>query len=100
MINKLKPKSEFSRNVLTLMMSTTNAQAIPIDISPILIRINAPEDFGEFALYMSLASIVAVMATGRYGLLKKNDYECLSTNPYVVVIRFVIFLKIFKLGHV
>ena len=36
MINKLKPKSEFSRNVLTLMKGTSIAQAIPIAISPIL----------------------------------------------------------------
>ena len=36
MINKLKPKSEFTRNVLTLMTGTTIAQAIPIAISPIL----------------------------------------------------------------
>ena len=32
MLNKLKPKSEFSRNVLTLMTGTTIAQAIPIAI--------------------------------------------------------------------
>ena len=45
MINKLKPKSEFSRNVLTLMTGTTIAQAIPIATSPILTRIYTPEDF-------------------------------------------------------
>jgi dTDP-4-amino-4,6-dideoxygalactose transaminase len=32
MINKLKPKSEFSRNVLTLMTGTTIAQAKPIAV--------------------------------------------------------------------
>ncbi len=46
MINKLKPKSKFSRNVLTLMTGTTISQAIPIAISPILTRIYTPEDFG------------------------------------------------------
>jgi len=40
-----KPKSEFSRNVLTLMTGTTIAQAIPIAISPILTRIYTPKDF-------------------------------------------------------
>ena len=49
MLDKLKPKSEFSRNVLTLMTGTTIAQAIPIAISPILTRIYTPEDFGVFA---------------------------------------------------
>jgi len=45
MLNKLKPKSEFSRNVLTLMTGTTIAQAIPIAISPILTRVYTPENF-------------------------------------------------------
>ena len=31
MLNKLKPKSEFSRNVLTLMTGTAIAQAILIN---------------------------------------------------------------------
>ena len=50
MVNKLKPKSEFAKNVLTLMTGTTIAQAIPIAISPILTRLYTPEDFGVFAL--------------------------------------------------
>ena len=41
MLTKLKPRSEFSRNVLTLMTGTTIAQAIAI--SPILTRIYTPE---------------------------------------------------------
>ena len=66
MINKLKPKSEFSRNVLTLMTGTTIAQAIPIAISPILTRIYTPEEFGLFALYMAFISIGASMVTAKY----------------------------------
>lgn len=74
----LKPKSEFSRNVLTLMTGTTIAQAIPIAISPILTRIYTPEDFGVFALYMAIASIISVIATGRYEMaimLPKKDED-------------------------
>ena len=77
MINKLKPKSDFSRNVLTLMTGTTIAQAIPIAISPILTRIYTPEDFGVFALYMSIVSIISVVATGGYemALMLPQDDE-------------------------
>ena len=53
MINKLKPKSEFAKNVLTLMTGTTIAQAIPIAISPILTRLYTPEDFGVFNLMIN-----------------------------------------------
>ena len=77
MIQRFKPKSEFSRNVLTLMTGTTIAQAIPIAISPILTRIYTPEDFGVLALYISLVSIFSVIATLRYELAimqpRQND---------------------------
>ena len=68
MLTKLKSKSEFSKNVLTLMTGTTIAQAIPIAISPILTRIYTPEDFGVFALYLSIVSILVVFTTGQYDL--------------------------------
>ena len=89
MLNKLKPKSEFSRNVLTLMTGTTIAQAIPIAISPILTRIYTPEDFGVFALYISLTSLVAVLVTGRYELAimlprKKEDGKHLLILSLVI----------------
>lgn len=70
MINKLKPKSDFSRNVITLM---TIAQSIPIATSPILTRIYTPEDF---ALFIAITSILATIANGRYELaimLPKKD---------------------------
>lgn len=67
-MKRFLPKSEFSRNVLTLMTGTTIAQIIPFAIAPILSRIYTPEDFGSFAFYMAIASTIAVVATGRYEL--------------------------------
>ncbi len=93
MLNKLKPKSEFSRNVLTLMTGTTIAQAIPIAISPILTRIYTPEDFGVFALYMSIASILSVLATGRYELaimLPKKDEDAVNIVALSIIISFFV----------
>jgi O-antigen/teichoic acid export membrane protein len=65
-LNRLKSKSEFSRNVLTLMTGTTIAQALPIASAPILTRIYTPEDFGLFAFYFAIVSILSVLATARY----------------------------------
>jgi O-antigen/teichoic acid export membrane protein len=93
MLNKLKSKSEFSRNVLTLMTGTTIAQAIPIAISPILTRIYTPEDFGMFALYMSVASILSVVATGRYELaimLPKKDEDAINIVALSILISFFV----------
>ena len=81
MISKLKPKSEFTRNVLTLMTGTTIAQAIPIAISPILTRIYTPEDFGVFALFIAITSIFGSIANGRYELaimLHKKDEDAIN----------------------
>ncbi|MDY0320122.1 MAG: oligosaccharide flippase family protein [Arcobacteraceae bacterium] len=81
MINRLKPKSEFSRNILTLMTGTTIAQAIPIAISPILTRIYTPEDFGVLALFISISAIFGSIANGRYELaimLPKKDEDAIN----------------------
>lgn len=81
MLKKLKPKSEFSRNVLTLMTGTTIAQAIPIAISPILTRIYTPQDFGVFALFISIVAIFSSIASGRYELaimVPKDDENAIN----------------------
>jgi len=93
MINKFKTKSEFTRNVLILMTGTSIAQAIPIAISPILTRIYRPEDFGLFALYMSVASIISAGATGRYAaaiILPKKDEDALNIAILSIIISFLI----------
>ena len=66
MLQKFTPKSQFARNVITLMMGTTVAQAIPVAISPILTRIYSPEEFGFFALFISISSIFGAIVNGRY----------------------------------
>jgi len=67
-IGKYLPRSTFARNVITLMTGTTLAQAIPVIISPVLTRMYSPEEFGVFAFYLALVSVLAVLATGRYEL--------------------------------
>lgn len=68
MIKSFLPKSAFARNVFTLMTGTTLAQAIPVMISPILTRLYSPQEFGVFAFYLALVSVLSVLATGRYEL--------------------------------
>ncbi|HFU77558.1 MAG TPA: translocase, partial [Epsilonproteobacteria bacterium] len=91
MLKKLKPKSEFSNNVLTLMTGTTIAQAIPIAISPILTRIYTPEDFGIFALFMAITGVFSVVASGRYELalmLPRKEEESINIFALGVIIIF------------
>ena len=97
MIQKLKPKSEFTRNVLTLMTGTTIAQAIPIAISPILTRLYSPEDFGVLALFVAISSIFGSMANGRYELaimLPKKDEDAINIAAlgFIIVSLLSLFL--------
>ena len=93
MLNKLKPKSEFSRNVLTLMTGTTIAQAIPIAISPILTRIYTPEDFGVFTLYIAIVSLISIFATAQYDIaivLPKSDIKAINLMALSLLICCII----------
>ena len=86
-------KTEFTHNVLMLMTGSTLAQAIPIAISPILTRMYTPENFGVFALYMSVASIFSIMATGRYELaimLPKKDEDAINIVQLSIMISFFV----------
>lgn len=74
-------KSEFVKNVLTLMTGTTIAQAIPIAVTPILTRIYTPDDFGVFALFLAITAIAGAIANGQYEqaiLLPKNDDDAIN----------------------
>lgn len=61
-------RSDFLRNVLTLMTGTALAQLIPLLIAPILSRIYTPAEFGRLALYLSIVQILGSVANGRYEL--------------------------------
>ena len=102
MLNKLKPQSEFSRNVLTLMTGTTIAQAIPVAISPILTRIYTPEDFGVFALFIAISTIFGSIANGRYELaimLPKKDEDAINIFAlgFIITSAISILLLVFVL---
>lgn len=87
------PKGSFAAHVLTLMTGTTIAQAIPIAISPILTRLYTPSDFGVFALFSSLVSLAAIIATGRYELaimLPEDDQDAINLMALSVGISLLV----------
>ena len=100
----LRKRSDYTKNVITLMTGTGLAQLVPILISPILTRLYSPEDFGLIALYLSIVSIMTVLSTGRYemaimlpdkdddvkGILKLifNLTLCMSLVYFIIVLFF------------
>lgn len=59
-------RSEFSKNVITLITGTTLSQIIPLCAMPILSRLFTPEEFGVYAFYFSIVTLLIVFSTGRY----------------------------------
>lgn len=63
------------------MTGTAIAQAIPILISPILSRLYSPDDFAVLALFVSISTIIGIVATGRYEMavmLPKEKRDALN----------------------
>lgn len=88
----------FLANVLTLLTGTIIAQAIPIIVSPILTRIYSPDDFGIFALYTSIISVIAVTANARYELaimLPKKEEKAVNILALSIIVATAISLLLF-----
>ena len=76
MIKKFKNQSVFAKNIWTLMTGSTLSQLILVLFSPILTRLYSPDEFGILALYMSIVSVIASAAAGRYeyAIVKPKKY--------------------------
>lgn len=85
-------KHDFTRNFLTLFTGATISQAIGLLVYPILTRQYQPADFGTFALFLYITSILSLIATGKYELaiiLPKKDSEAISLVTLPAVISFL-----------
>lgn len=80
-VRQALPRSVFAKSVMTLMTGTGLAQLLPIALSPVLTRLYTPQEFGTFALYVSVCAILAVFVTGKYELaivVPKNTGEAIN----------------------
>jgi len=74
-------KESFAFDVLTLAGGTTFAQILTILSAPVLTRLYGPEDFGVWALYISITSLISVIACMRYEysiMLPESDEEAVN----------------------
>ncbi|MEA5598799.1 lipopolysaccharide biosynthesis protein [Rivularia sp. UHCC 0363] len=92
---KRAKKPGFAGDVLKLISGAAFAQGLTILASPFLTRLYAPEDFGLLALFLSITSIINVIACLRYELaimLPDSDKE--AANLLGVSLCFVILISI------
>ncbi len=86
-------KSEFVRNIFTLVSATFIAQLISYTITPILTRLYSPEDFGELALFMRIIGMGTAIATLRYEQavpIVKLDWHALRLVG--IVLKLILFV--------
>ena len=59
-------KSEFAKNVLTLMTGTLVGQLVSLAMAPIITRLFTPDDFTTLEQYTMLMTVAIVVVTGKY----------------------------------
>lgn len=102
-MNKILVKSEFSKNIITLMGGAIIAHVISFIALPILARIYNPNFFGMFALYMSIATIISAVATGRYEfaiILPEDDESAINVLAISIGVVFLITVLAFTVMFV
>lgn len=90
-ITKFK-QSIFLKNTILLFCGTAVSQIIPVLATPLLTRLYAPDEFGSYALFLSVVSITSIVASLRFELaimLPKKDVE--AVNVFYLSL-FVVFL--------
>ena len=92
-IQKASVENTFAKNVIVLMGGTVGAQGLLIIAAPFLTRIYTPEDFGLFAVYVSILTIISVISCLRYEIAipLPKDSE-LSVNMVVLCLLLLSFM--------
>lgn len=94
-------RSEFTRNVATLVTGSLFARVIPLAAVPFMTRLYEPAAFGVFALYASVVAILTIFLTGRYDLAimqPREDGE--GVNVLALAIALAAVLGVVSLGMV
>ncbi|QIA06984.1 oligosaccharide flippase family protein [Draconibacterium halophilum] len=59
-------QSDFYKNIASLFTGMVLARAVPFVFALAIARLYAPEQFGDFVLYLTIASVLSIVSTGKY----------------------------------
>lgn len=97
-LSKKLLRTDFLRNVATLLTGTAIAQVITLAVSLLLSRMYSPEEFGTYAFFVSLVSGVSIIVCGRFELaiiLPKKDEDAQKLMNLSFLFTFFISLIFF-----
>lgn len=89
----LRVADGFVRNVFVLTTGTTIAMVIPVVAAPVLTRLYTPQDYGIFALYVALVSVLSVPISANYEsavMLPERDGDALNLVALCLVIALLL----------
>jgi len=59
-------RSAYSRNLATVLLGATGAQALPVLVAPLLTRMCTPAEMGTFSVWLGVIAITSIAATLRF----------------------------------
>lgn len=65
----------YLRQFFIVASGTAAAQVINLAAYPILTRLYSPTDFGIFALFVTVASVIGIIAAGRFDLIVQSGHD-------------------------
>lgn len=71
-------KSEFYKNIASLFSGMLIARIVPFAFATLIARLYAPSEFGIFVLFLTIASLVSIVATGKFEkaiILAQTNHE-------------------------
>jgi O-antigen/teichoic acid export membrane protein len=90
-------RTEFFKNLSTMMSGTILGQLVTIAAMPILSRLFTPEDFGLFALLFTTISVLGYIAGGTYDnaiVLPKENSDAHSLLKLCIIISLIFFVGV------
>ena len=93
-------KNNFSKKVFTLITGTVFSQLITIASTPVLTRLYSPSDFGNFTIFFSAISVLALFSTGRYELgivLPESNKDATTIVQLACLLSIVFSISLFFL---
>jgi O-antigen/teichoic acid export membrane protein len=94
-------KKDFTKNLITMYTGAIIGQIIALLIVPLLTRIFSAEQFGDMALYVSMANVLGLISTFLYDkaiVLSKDEDEAFHTSvissSFVLLFAFICFFVI------
>lgn len=83
----------FIGRVARVLVGTLGAQLISIGVTLVLVRLYSPAEMGDFSVWLSFATIFAVVATGRYELAIFSATERSEFHSVLKLVVLVILLS-------